>query len=280
MNYDPQGVRDYFNHYGTREWERLERSLQGRIKYAIHRRFLDQYLPECARVLDIGCGPGRYALDLARRGARLTLADISQAQLGQAEEHLKAAGLLDQVQAFHCLDMVDLGVFPDESFDAVVCYGAALSYTYDHYETALNELTRVLAPGGRMLVSVASLYGTLRLIGPYDGLSFLENADVHIEWGQVLAGAGIVFTRPKSPEFHQPFVLFSSAGLKQAFDKVGLRVVEMAAANPLVSEGAQIPKVTGSEEASSALVELELALCNQPGLVDTGEHLLAVGQKA
>ena len=91
-----------------REWERLERTLQGRIKYAIHRRFLDQYVPEGARALDMGCGPGRFALDLARRGARVTLADLSQAQLELARQQLEAAGLLGQVDAFHCLDMVDM----------------------------------------------------------------------------------------------------------------------------------------------------------------------------
>ena len=40
MLYDPLSVKSFFDHYGTREWERLERTLQGRIRYAIHRHFL------------------------------------------------------------------------------------------------------------------------------------------------------------------------------------------------------------------------------------------------
>ena len=279
MRYDPQGVQAFFDGYGTREWDRLEQSLQGRCKYAIHRRYLDQYVPDGVRVLDVGCGPGRFALDLARRGARLTLADISRTQLDQARQHLQGAGLLDRVQAFRRLDMVDMHELADESFHAVVCYGAALSYTYDCYEVALRELARVLCAGGRLLISVVSLYGTLRLIGPLDAHEFLELPDTHIEWQAVLSGAGVVYSRPGSHEFHQPLVLFTSEGLRQALEHVGLQVIEMAAAGPVVSEGAQIPQITASASAAAALTALEVALCSQPGLVDTGEHLLAVAGK-
>lgn len=279
MLYDPLKVRAYYDAYGKREWERLEQTLQGRIRYAIHRRFLDQYVPDGARVLDVGCGPGRFALDLARRGARLTLVDLSQAQLDLARQNLENAGLLERVQAFHCLDMVDMNVLQEASFEAVICYGAALSYTCDRYQAALQELGRVLAPGGRLLISVCSLYGTLRLVGPYDGEDFLNAPDSHIDWEAVLSGRGVVLTRPGSREFHQPFVLFTSSGLKEALAQAGLRVVQMAAANPVVSEGARIPRITASTQASAALIALEAALCDYPGLVDTGEHLLAVAEK-
>lgn len=279
MLYDSQAVQAFFDNYGTREWERLERTLQGRIRYAIHRHFLDKYVPGEVRVLDMGCGPGRFALDLARRGTNLTLVDLSQAQLDQARQKLNDAGLLDKVKAFHCLDMVDMHVLGDTSFDVVICYGAALSYTYDRYETALKEAVRVLRPGGRLLISVGSLYGTLRLVGPYDGLTFLERPDTHMDWNAILSGAGMVYTRPGTTEFNQPMVLFSSTGLRQALEQVGLQVIEMAAANPVVSEGAQIPRITANVQAAKALTALELALCSWPGLVDTGEHLLAVTKK-
>jgi SAM-dependent methyltransferase len=279
MLYNPEGVRAFFDNYSTREWERLESTLQGRIKYAIHRRFLDAYVPEGVQVLDAGCGPGRFALDLARRGTCLTLVDISQTQLDIAHQQFQAAGLQERVDAFLCLDMVVMPELRDASFDVVVCYGAALSYTYDRYEAALQELVRVLRPGGRLLISVDSLYGNLRLLGPYDLHTFLESPDEHLDWQAILSGGGVFYTRPGSPEFHQPLVMFTSAGLRQALEQVGLQVVEMAAANPVVSEAEQIPRITASAQASVALIALEVALCNRPGLVDTGEHLLAVADK-
>ena len=65
MLYDSQGVQFFFDNYGTREWDRREQTLQGRFKYAIHRRFLDACVPEGARLRDAGGGPGRFARDLA-----------------------------------------------------------------------------------------------------------------------------------------------------------------------------------------------------------------------
>jgi SAM-dependent methyltransferase len=279
MLYDPQVVRAFYDNIGTREWERLEQTLQGRIKYSIHRCFLDKYVPEGVRVLDAGCGPGRFALDLARRGACLTLSDISQVQLDQARQRFETAGLLERVQAFHCLDIVNMHELWDASFDVVVCYGAALSYTCDQYQAALNELARVICPGGRLLISVNSLFGNLRLLGHYDDCSFLETPDAHMDWEAVLSGRGVIYTRPGSPKFHQPFVFFTSEGLRRALEQAGLQVIEMAAANPVVSERVQIPRITASAQASAALTALEVAICNKPGLVDTGEHLLAVADK-
>ena len=67
-------------------------------------------------------------------------------------------------------------------------------------------------------------------------------------------------------------------GCRQALEQVGLQVVEVAAANPVVSEGAPIPGYHRQRPASAALTALEVALCTWPGLVDAGEHLLAVAQ--
>ena len=230
-------------------------------------------------MLDVGCGPGRVALDLAHRGASLTLADLSPTQLDLARQHLEEAGLLERVEAFHRLDVVDMRVLEDNRYDAVVCYGAVLSYAYDCYEAAVRELARVLRPDGCLLISVCSLYGTWNLLEPLDEAEFLATPDAHVDWAGVLSGAGVVYTRPASPEWHQPLALYSSDGLRQALETAGLQVIEMAAANPFVSEPAQIPRIAASPQAIDALTELELALCTKPGLVDSGEHLLAVARK-
>jgi SAM-dependent methyltransferase len=191
--------------------------------------------------------------------------------------------------------MLDLHLLPEAGFDAVVCYGAALCYTYNRYPQALHELIRLLKPGGRLLISVDSLYGTLRLIGPFDALSFIESPDAHFDWRGILdedrledqaslgikekTQPGVFLSKPGSPEFHQPLVFFTSRGLKQSLEQAELQVIEMASANPLVADGNQMPKVTSSPQACQALLELEVAVCNQPGLLDAGEHLIAVAAK-
>ncbi len=89
MAYDASGVRAYFDDYAEREWTRLDETVQGRSSYAIHRRLLERYARPGMQVLDIGAGPGRYAIDLLRLGCAVTVADLSPVQLELARRQAK-----------------------------------------------------------------------------------------------------------------------------------------------------------------------------------------------
>jgi SAM-dependent methyltransferase len=266
----------YFDTLGEGEWRRLESTLHGRIKYAIHRRFLDEYLLPGMRVLDAGCGPGRFAIDAARAGTRVTLLDVSPVQLDLARTRLAEAGC--QAEGFQEGDVRTLP-YADSSFDAVISYGGAISYSFDGYGHAIAELVRVCRPGGLLLVSVMSLWGTLMLAGPLDATNFLSRMDEHLAWDVRDPAPGIVLTQPGSDEFHLPMALFSSAGLRQALESAGCEMLRMAAANPISRAGLPLAAVTADNHATAQLTALEIAMCEQPGIADSGEHLLAVARK-
>ena len=277
--YDPQSVRRYFDAFGEREWQRLEATFQGRSNYAVHRHLLEQHVQPGARVLDVGSGPGRFAIDLATFGARVTLVDISDVQLDLARQRLAERQLLDCVERFQHGDVLDLSAFGDSAFDVVVCFGGVLSYTREQYAAAIHELARVVRPGGVVLVSVMSLYGAMRLLGPLDAAQVVESIDQHLDWEQVLAGADIVFTRAGSKEFHQPIALFTSRGLSAALGDEGLSVEQIASANPLFTQYMKVPQIEASTAASDRLMALEVAVCQNPGLIDAGGHLIAVARR-
>lgn len=279
MTYNAERVRTYFDAFANREWERLETTFQGRSNYAVHKRFLDEHVRPGMRVLDIGSGPGRFAIDLVSAGAEVTLADLSQVQLDLAQQRLGERGMLDRVRGFHCLDVLDLGSIDEATYDLVVCFGGVVSYTRERYAEALRELKRVVRPGGAVLLSVMSLYGTLRLIGPLDAAAVVETVDQHMDWQAVLAGDDIVYTRAESAEFHQTIALFTSAGLKAAVAAAGLEVMQLASANPLVPQFLKIPGVEASAKASELMLALEVAACDRPGLLDAGGHLIAVARR-
>jgi SAM-dependent methyltransferase len=99
---------------------------------------------------DIGCGPGYLAIDLAHMapGLRVTGVDLSNAMLTQAIENATAAGLAHQVDC-RTGDAAALP-FPDASLDLVV---STLSlHHWDDPARVLNEIARVLRPGGAFLV--------------------------------------------------------------------------------------------------------------------------------
>lgn len=119
LDYNAQDVARYFDELGRGEWDRLETSLIGRISFRIHRKFLLAQISPGMRVLDAGCGPGRFAIEMLRAGARVTLVDISTTQLDLARENISDAQLLDRVDGLHQLDVCDLSDL-EGRFDAVV----------------------------------------------------------------------------------------------------------------------------------------------------------------
>lgn len=101
------------------------------------------------RVLDAGCGEGRFARMLAERGARITACDFSTRMIEIATkiESEKPLGI-DYLVA----DMTDLSRFDDASFDNAVAYLSLIDVS--DYELALAEIARVLRPGGAFQFSL------------------------------------------------------------------------------------------------------------------------------
>jgi ubiquinone/menaquinone biosynthesis C-methylase UbiE len=279
VSYDAVKVAAYFDAFAEREWQRLETSVQGRSSYAVHKRFLDERVREGMRVLDIGSGPGRFAIDMIERGARVTVADLSPVQVDLARRKIADRGLLDRVAEFRVLDVTNLSGLERDSFDAVVCYGGVLSYTRERHVDALHEIARVLRPGGVLLASVMSLYGTMRLIGPLDAAAVLESNDQHFDWQALLNGEQIIYTRLDSREFHHPIGMFTSVALRQAVEAAGLHVETMASSNSILPQYSRVPNIEASERAGAELTRLELAVCDHPGLVDAGGHLIVVATR-
>jgi SAM-dependent methyltransferase len=109
--------------------------------------FLEKHLSlgPASRVLDVPCGAGRHAIELASRGYRLTGVDISPQFLDAARASALARGVtVDWRQA----EMRDL---PWESgFDSAYCAGSSFGFLGDEGDAGfLRAIARTLKPGGR-----------------------------------------------------------------------------------------------------------------------------------
>ncbi len=99
-------------------------------------------------LLDLACGRGGYGLEIARRtGARLVGVDFSAEALRQAGAQ---AGRLGRSAAFHVGDLAATGL-ADGSVNAVLCVDA-IQFA-DAQEDVYREIRRVLAPGGRVVLT-------------------------------------------------------------------------------------------------------------------------------
>ena len=100
-------------------------------------------------VLDAGCGEGYNTRILARRGAKMTGADLAprMIELAREEEHREPLGIRYQVNSFS-----DLSAFAGVSFDAAVSFMALMDGP--DFPGAMRAIHRVLRPGGMLVFSI------------------------------------------------------------------------------------------------------------------------------
>ncbi len=146
---------------GHDEWARLA-TQPGAVEWAVNTDAIARRLPPGARVLDIGGGPGRYAIWLAARG-RVTLADLSPELLDIARDRIAEAGVGALVEDIIEADARDLSRWPDGAFDTALSLGPFYHLPDPSgRERAASELVRVLKPGGLAFVALMPRYSLLR----------------------------------------------------------------------------------------------------------------------
>ena len=134
----------------TNQRQKWKNSLQRELQ-----RILSGNKGERLRVLEVGTGPGFFAIILCELGYDVTAVDLTPAML---EEARKNAGALVERIRFEEMNGEDLQ-YADESFDAVVSRN--LTWNLPHPERAYAEWTRVLKPGGVILNYDANWYAYL-----------------------------------------------------------------------------------------------------------------------
>ena len=277
--YDTEYTRKFYDAYGTLEWDRLEATGYGRLQAAMHTDFILRHVGQGDRVLDAGCGPGRFALVLAEMGASVTALDLSERQLQFAEERIGGAGLLDRIDAFVSADIVDLSMFADGNFDSVLCFGGVLSYVCEQRDMAASELVRVVRPGGILLISVMSRYGAMADLVRRPTIPALNDPEEWYVWRVAEDGDLPGFLSSRLNMKHPAMHLYSSDELGGLLP--GCRVLELAGSNVTTLEHTTaIDELLWNAQAWSTILQLERDLSRKPGLVDSGSHIIMAARRA
>lgn len=157
-------VRDFYNASAEKEFYRTIKSPHNLLEFQTTEHFYKKYLKPGMKVLDAGGGPGRYTIDLAKKGAYVTLLDISDKELEVAKRKIK------KYRVGKFVDSVDLGSitdlpYDDNSFDMVLCTGGPVSHlrTVQDRKKAIKELIRVAKPGACIFISVMARPAVLNL---------------------------------------------------------------------------------------------------------------------
>lgn len=135
-----QGHADNFNTYIVEELNSFKKGAWAKLISA------NMPAGKSLKVLDVGTGPGFFAMLLAEMGHKVTAVDFTDNMLAIAQRNIAKAGVK---VTFHKMDSHHM-MFADNYFDFVVCRN--LTWLLREPLTAYREWQRVLKPGGRLLI--------------------------------------------------------------------------------------------------------------------------------
>jgi len=273
MNREERLTRKFYGANAEREWARLGSSPFHELELRTTLEVLDRHLPRRGSVLDAGGGPGRYTIELAKRGYDVVLLDLVQANLDLAAARIRQAKVGARVRELVPGSITDLSRFRDGAFDAVLCTGGPLSHVHPERarKKALRELARVAKPGVPIFVSVIGRFAAMAR-GVSDWPGELDDAvALRRFWktGDDYRWCGRHFAH-----------FFTAAELAGLFPKnvrcrelVGLEGLASAVGTPFDRMAARSPRALGN------WLEAHEALCTHPTVVDVSAHILFVGER-
>jgi SAM-dependent methyltransferase len=185
--------------------------------------------PKGSEVLDVACGYGRHALELAQQGFRLTGLDLSLPLLIRAADDAQRRRLA--VNFVHA-DMREMSF--NGQFDAAYC--VLSSFGYFDEETNLRVATaicRALKPGGRFLLDILNrdyIVGDLpsRVWWEGDGCVVLEEVDLNYHTSRVLVRRSVVFGNGRQSEQEISLRAYSLHEVGKLLRQAGLRVLQVS----------------------------------------------------
>jgi SAM-dependent methyltransferase len=182
-----------------------------------------------ARLLDIGCGYGRHAMELAARGYQIVALDLSLPLLLRGADEAQRRGLT--INFIHG-DMRDLAF--DSQFDGIYCLFSTFGYfDEDTNRKTIEGMARAMKPGARLVLDVLNrdyLIGELptRVWWEGDGCVVLEEVDFNYFSSRVHSNRSIVFDDGRQIEQEISIRSYSLHELGKLLHAAGLRVVEVS----------------------------------------------------
>jgi SAM-dependent methyltransferase len=186
-------------------------------------------VPRSGLALDLGCGPGRHAVPLARRGFNVTAVDLSVSLLARAEQAAAAAGVtLELIKA----DMRDFSR-PD-AFDLAVSLFTSFGYFEDGADDArvLGAVHQSLRAGGVLVIDVMGKERVARIFqatasrrGPDDS-ELIERHAILDDWTRVRSEWTVV-KAGRTQTFEFDVRVYSGQELKDLLGRAGFTTVEL-----------------------------------------------------
>ncbi|MCL2884408.1 MAG: class I SAM-dependent methyltransferase [Oscillospiraceae bacterium] len=260
-------IRDYYDTKVEAEWNRIA----GRPEFRLTCRFLDRYIHPGDCVLDIGGGPGRYALYLAEKGCDVTLLDLSGENVAFARKQAEARHVrLRAVTG----DARTADEQIAETFDHVLLMGPLYHLLGEAGRVrAITAALHLLKPGGIFFASFINLFaGMIYEMKIEPGLAISGDPN-HLDYMESFLAeqsfAGDAFTKAFFIAQNEVLPFMSRFPLEK-LHLIGQESITSPCENNIMSQ----PK-----EVVDVWLDLCEKICEREDLLSWSEHLMYIGRK-
>lgn len=256
-------VKDHYNKNALVEWGRLS-DLYSNIEFQTTLYMIGKYFKKSGNVLDIGCGPGRYSIELLKKGYNVTLYDISQEELNVAREKIEQEKM--KADDYICGDCSDLSIFEDNSFDVVLVMGP-MYHVQDNKlrKYILKNTKRILKEDGMALIAYLNGFGIIKsslheCSFEYANIENIEKLMLDKSWS-------------KEEAFTEVYISNPSGAIKEIEDS-DLNIVTYFGSESFASGIHHEVRRMGNEESNcyKNLIELCKKTCEMKEYRDSTEH--------
>lgn len=256
-------IESFYEKYD--EWNRLERH---KVEFEITKKYLDKYIPEGSRILDIGGGPGRYSIYLSTKGHKVTLLDLAPKHIEVAKE--KAAENKVELQDYIQGNALELDKYNLGQFDVILLMGPLYHLISEaDRKKSVEDALKHLKPGGILIASFISVYAPF-IDTIKNSIEQFENADevlCYFDDGENKDGEEFTTAYFIKPEEAQKFM--SEFNIEQ------LAFVGMEGLSSVVEQKInELP-----EEKFKEYIKVLYALSQDVHIFGSCEHYLYVGRK-
>jgi SAM-dependent methyltransferase len=176
--------------------------------------------------LDVGCGPGRHSIELARRGYRVVGIDPSPAMIAAAEECAREAGVNPSFQLARGEDFTS-----PQKFDAAICLFTTLGQIGPGGENQrlVQQVAGALQPGGAFMVEIPQRAWVVANLKPSDrfgsGEDYTQVNRAYDPETQTVTEHFKVVSPQGSRQFVLRYRLYSHVELGTLLEEAGLDLV-------------------------------------------------------
>jgi Cyclopropane fatty acid synthase and related methyltransferases len=152
-----QSVQTYYNEHVTQEWQRLEKCF---VEYYIVCKYLNKYIEQKSLILDLGGGPGRYALYLAKeKQSSVLLVDLAEQNVTYALHEAQKQDLNIRATVGDCRYIKSI---TSEKYDSILLLGPIYHLTKKNDRTdSIKQCISLLKPGGTIFIGFISTFSRI-----------------------------------------------------------------------------------------------------------------------